>query len=69
MNAQQCELISNSWDAPDRIVTRDLPDEFSDLKRNLRSPGSLRSGEPSPIEPEALMMPFDHGVGLDNNEA
>ena len=69
MNTQQSELILDPRNTPGRVVVRHASDEFSDLKRNLWSPGSLRSGKPSPIELEALAVPFDHSVGFDNNEA
>ena len=69
LNAQKCELILDPRNTPGRIVLRLTSDQISYLKRNLRSPGPLFSGKPSPIELKALAVPSDHSIRLDNNEA
>ena len=68
VNAQQSTLILDPWGAPGRVVARHLLDEFSELKRDLRSSGSFRSGQPSPVEREALGVPSDDRLGLDDDE-
>ncbi len=68
VDAEQSKLIPDPWHAPGWIVAGHLANEFSDLKRDLRSSTSLRSGSPSPVEAEALIVPSDHGLGLDDDE-
>ncbi len=68
VNAQQSKLILDPWNAPGRVVARHLADEFSELKRDLRSSGSFRSGQPSPVELEAWVVPSDDRLRLDDDE-
>ena len=69
VDAEQSKFIPDPWNAPSRVVARHSPDEFSDLKRDLRSSGSLRSGLPSPVEAEALVMTSDDCLGPVDDEA
>ena len=51
---------------PGRVGPGHRADQLPDLGRDLGPswPATL----PSPIEPESLAMPTDHGVGLDQEE-
>jgi hypothetical protein len=54
-------------DAPQGILTRDFADQVSDLPIQLGTSYLARSGLPTPVHPEALAMPFDHRLGLDDD--
>ncbi len=69
MDTQQSELISKPWHTPRQVVTRHLSEELTDLRIDLRSSVLGSSRLPSPVKLEALVMPFDYGVGLDNDQA
>ena len=49
------------------IVERKAADELSHFLRDARSPGPA-PGEGSPVEAEALAVPADHGLGLDDDQ-
>src|SRR5262245_29655146 len=54
--------------APERVVTRHLSDQFSDLRGHLRTPDATRLRFPFPVEPKALAMPGDDSFGFDDDQ-
>jgi hypothetical protein len=46
----------------------DHSDQFSNLPGDLRTPGAPRPRFPPPVKPKALAMPFDDGLGFDNDQ-
>jgi hypothetical protein len=54
-------------DTPQRILSRHFPDQLTNLLVDLRTADrSLRL--PSPVELEALPVPFDDGLRFDNDQ-
>ncbi len=68
IDTEQSKLIADPWRAPGWVVARHLANEFSNIKRDLRSPDWLRSGLPSPVEAEALVVPSDYGFWFDDDK-
>ena len=44
-----------------------MPDQLSDFGAGTWA-ASFAARFPSPVEPEALALPFDHGLGLDDKQ-
>src|SRR5262247_446711 len=67
VEAEKAEFCLNARDAPQRILSRHFPDQLPNLLVDLRTADrSLRL--PSPIELEALPVPFDNGLRFDNDQ-
>jgi len=54
--------------APGRILFGHAADQIADLSFNLRLPRGLVPGLPPPIQLEALAMPCDHRLGLNEHK-
>jgi hypothetical protein len=63
------ELLEFALDLPrpPAILEREAVDQLSQLPRDPRPPGPA-SGESAPIEPEALAVPADDGLRLDDDQ-
>src|SRR5215470_15284681 len=67
VEAEKAEFCLNARDAPQQILSRHFPDQLTNLLVDLRTADrSLRL--PSPIELEALPVPFDDGLWFDNDQ-
>ena len=53
---------------PGWVVAAHASDELDVLGWNSRPSPTLRARPPSPVEPEALTVPGEHGLGLHNDE-
>src|SRR5215831_19643134 len=67
VEAEKAEFCLNARDAPQRILTRHFPDQLTNLLVDLRT-ADWRLGLPSPIELEALPVPFDDGLRFDDDQ-
>ena len=63
------QFAVNSRRSPKWIGSRHLPNEFPDIWGNRGSPLSHSTASPGPIQPEALSVPTDDGVGLHQYQA
>src|SRR5215510_7413632 len=67
VETEKAKFCLNARDAPQRILSRHFPDQLTILLVDLRTADrSLRL--PSPIELEALPVPFDHGLRFDDDQ-
>ena len=64
----ETELFEYFVLAPSRIVSAHAPDEVDVFARNFGPADFLGSRLPAPIEFEALAMPSDDGLRLDDDE-
>ena len=62
------ELSVNPWSSPGWIRSMHLEDELSDFGCDRRSARRLRSALPAPVETEALKVPAEDGLRLDQIE-
>ena len=69
LDAELEQFAVNSWRSPKWIGSRHLADEFPDIWGNRRSPLSLSTACPGPVQPETLSVPSDDGVGLHHDQA
>src|SRR5262245_49860610 len=66
VETEKAKFCLNARDAPQRILSRHFPDQFTNLLVDLRT--ADRSRLPSPVELEALPVPFDDGLRFDNDQ-
>jgi hypothetical protein len=67
VGTEKAKFCLNARDAPQRILSRHFPDQLPNLLVYLRTADrSLRL--PSPVELEALPVPFDDGLRFDNDQ-
>jgi hypothetical protein len=57
----------DSRGSPERVFACHLSDQVDLRPWNLRSPRNW-SAFPSPVQPESLPVPADHGFGLDDQQ-
>jgi hypothetical protein len=62
------QLAVDARGTPGRVGVAHLADERLDGTRDARPAGSARPTLPPPVEPKAMSMPPEHGVGLDDDE-
>ena len=65
---KESEFRTDSRRAPERIFATHAPNQLADLGVDLRPAGFPGSRFPSPVELEALLVPTDDGVGLDDEQ-
>jgi hypothetical protein len=67
VGTEKAKFCLNARDAPQRILSRHFPDQLTNLHVDLRTADrNLRL--PSPVELEALSMPFDDGLRFDDDQ-
>ncbi len=66
--AEQRQLRLNPRRSPRGVLPRHAPDQATDLCVDLWTPG-LAARLPTPVEPEAVAVPANHGVWLDDQHA
>ena len=64
---QEAEFRLDTRRAPGRVLPRHAADQVANLPLHARPP-LLRSGLPAPVEPEALLVPTDHRLRLDDQQ-
>src|SRR5262245_6996884 len=67
LDAQLHQFAVNPWRSPWRVVLRHRSNQGADISRN-RWPAEAPATFPGPEQSEALAMPRDDGVGLDDDE-
>ncbi len=63
------ELAVNPWSSPGWIRSMHLDDQLSDFGCDRRPARRLRSALPTPVEAEALAVPAEDGLRLDEDES
>ena len=66
LDAEFQQLAVNAWCTPARIVHH--PNQIPDLLRYLGPPGLAAMYLPCPEQAEALPVPSDDGLGLDDHQ-
>ena len=69
VDAQLEQLAVNARCSPQRILTTQFADEFSDVFRNPRPPRSTAADLPGPEQTKAPAVPSDDGVRLDDDQS
>lgn len=65
---EQREFRLNAWCAPKWVLAGHATDQLADLGGDLRSAWLPAARLPSPVQPEALLVPSDDGLGLDDDK-
>ncbi len=68
IDAEFEQFSMNSWGSPERVGLAHPSDQGSDLWVNARPTKISGSALPSPVQPETLPMPTDHGLGFHNDQ-
>src|SRR5215472_4000322 len=60
------QLAVNTWRTPQRVVAADRPDQIADVVRDRR-PADTTARLPTPVQTEAVPMPADQRLRLEDN--
>src|SRR5262245_49726119 len=67
VETEKAKFRLDPWRSPERVFERHPLDQLTNLLVDLRT-ADRRLGLPSPIELEALPVPFDDGLRFDNDQ-